>query len=149
MRLIEISNQTGNQIFHCKSWNGVINDDLIDDLINEARKNKMNKARLCLHPNPEEQMQVTYLAFVSPYEDAIHCHPHRPEVLVPIRGTAESRIYDANGKISTVTVMKSGTGSSFRTDKGEWHSLKLISSEFVMLEIGLGPFSNSSTVFLK
>jgi cupin fold WbuC family metalloprotein len=148
MRLNDIANQTGNQIFHCQSWDVVINEELINDLVNEARKNQKNKARLCLHPSPEEQMQVTYLAFVAPYEDAIHCHPHRPEVLVPIRGIAESRIYDVNGKILSVAAMKSGAGSSFCTDKGQWHALKLVSSEFVMLEIGSGPFSSSSTIFL-
>ena len=146
MRLSEVAVETGKQIFHGKSWNLRIDEELISDLIAEARENQSRKGRLCLHPKPEEIMQVTYLAFISPYEDKVHCHPHRPEVLIPILGEAESRTFDDHGKLLKSQIMRGGSGNAFSTDVGKWHSLKVLSPEFVMVEIGAGPFHADSTV---
>ena len=149
MSLIDISFSTGSQIFHCKSWNVEVKDELIAELVEEARINENRKARLCLHPNAQEIMQITYLAFVSPYEDRIHCHPFRPEVLIPIVGEAEARTFDESGKLLKSELMIGGSGHAFSTDSGHWHSLRVKSTEFVMIEIGTGPFRSDSTVFLK
>jgi cupin fold WbuC family metalloprotein len=147
LSLIDISFTTGGQIFHCKSWNVEVQDELIAGLIEEARINENRKARLCLHPNAQEIMQVTYLAFVSPYEDRIHSHPFRPEVLIPIQGEAEARIFDENGKMVKKSRMIAGRGHAFATESGQWHSLIVKSSEFVMIEIGIGPFRPDSTLY--
>ncbi len=147
MKLSEVSLQTGKQIFHSKSWNLSVDDELIEELLSEARQNENNKARFCLHPNSNESMQVTYLAFVAPYEDKIHCHPFRPEVLIPIRGMAEARTFDDQGNILKTELMIGGSGHAFSTEIGHWHSLRVNSTEFVMIEIGIGPFRPDSTVF--
>ena len=147
MNLNEIAISSGKQIFHSKSWNIGIQDEMIACLLQEARINENNKARLCLHPNAEETMQVTYLAFVAPYEDSIHCHPWRPEVLIPIRGEAVARTFDSNGNMLKSELMIGGTGHAFATESGQWHSLKVKTSDFVMIEIGIGPFRPDSTVF--
>jgi cupin fold WbuC family metalloprotein len=149
LSLIDISFSTGSQIFHCKSWNVEVKGELIADLVAEARINENRKARLCLHPNAQEIMQITYLAFVSPYEDRIHCHPLRPEVLIPVLGEAEARIFDENGNLVKSSLMIGGRGHAFATEHGQWHSLIVKSSEFVMIEIGIGPFRPDSTVFQK
>lgn len=149
MRLSQISIQTKPQVFHSTSWDLTIDPELILDLIEEARNNDSNKARLCLHNSPEELMQVTYLAFIAPYEDEIHCHPHRPEVLIPIMGEAEARIFNESGISLKKQLMRGDKGEAFSTNAMTWHSLRVISSEFVMIEVGLGPFKPDSTVFMK
>jgi len=149
MKLFDISLNTAKQIFHSKSWNLKVDDELIGDLLLHARQNENNKARFCLHPNSSQLMQVTYLAFIAPYEDKIHCHPFRPEVLVPILGQAEARTFDESGKLLKSELMIGGSGHAFSTDSGHWHSLRVKSTEFVMIEIGAGPFRSDSTVFLK
>jgi cupin fold WbuC family metalloprotein len=148
MDLSEIAIETGKQIFHSKTWDFKVNDEVILELLNLARINVNGKARLCLHPNSDEIMQVTYLAFVAPYEDKIHCHPHRPEVLIPIRGKAETRTFDDSGNVLTTDLMIGGSGSAFSTEKLKWHSLKLITYEFVMVEIGIGPLISNSTTYI-
>lgn len=149
MKLSQTTIETGPQVFHSNSWNVTVDEDLILDLISEARKNKGNKARLCLHQEPNEVMQVTYLAFVAPYEDKVHCHPHRPEVLIPILGQAEARVFDQFGSILSSQILRGKSGEAFSTDVGTWHSLKVQSPEFVMVEIGLGPFRQDSTIFMN
>lgn len=149
MSLETIAINKGNQVYHAKKWNTVVSDEVISELLIEAQKNVNNKARLCLHSSPEEMMQVTYLAFVSPYEDRVHCHPKRPEVLIPISGRAEARLFDGEGKLQTSQILKGGSGRAISTEKGVWHSLKVLSSEFVMIEVGMGPFTRYSTKFFK
>jgi len=148
MKLSQSTTETGQQVFHSNSWNLTVDGELILDLISEASKNKSNKARLCLHQKPDEVMQVTYLAFIAPYEDKVHCHPHRPEVLIPILGEAEARVFDLFGNILSSQLMRGKSGEAFSSDAGTWHSLKVQSPEFVMIEIGLGPFRQDSTVFM-
>jgi cupin fold WbuC family metalloprotein len=147
MRLSEVAVETGKQIFHGKSWNLRIDEELISDLIAEARENQSRKERLCLHPKPEEIMQVTYLALIPPYEEKVHCHPHRPEVLIPILGEAESRTFDDHGKLSKSQTMRGDSRNVFFTNEGKWHSLKVLSPEYIVTEIGEGPFHADSTVF--
>jgi cupin fold WbuC family metalloprotein len=149
MKLSGISTQTRPQVFHSNSWNLVVDEEIIRDLIDEAGKNASNKARLCLHLDSEELMQVTYLAFVAPYEDQIHSHPHRPEVLIPVLGDAEARVFDYQGNVLSTQIMRGKSGEAFSSAIGTWHGLKVLTPEFVMIEIGLGPFTSDSTVFLN
>ena len=149
MNLQTIAIDKGNQIFHAKSWNSILSQEIILELILEAHKNINNKARLCLHTSAAETMQVTYLAFVSPYEDRVHCHPNRPEVLIPILGIAEARLFDDEGNLKSSQTMEGGSGFAISTQKGIWHSLKVLSSEFVMVEVGIGPFTGDSTKFFN
>lgn len=148
MRLSDISVETGKQIFHCTSWDLRVDEEVISDLISEAKKNDGNKARLCLHQKPEEVMQVTYLAFIAPYEDKIHCHPNRSEVLIPIYGEAESRTYHDDGLLLSSQIMRGRSGEAFASAIGTWHSLRVLTEEFVMIEVGMGPFRDDSTVLL-
>lgn len=149
MKLSQSATETRKQVFHSNSWNLTVDLELILDLISEARKNESHKARLCLHREHSEIMQVTYLAFIAPYEDDIHCHPHRPEVLIPILGEAEARVFDQNGNIISSQVMRGKSGEAFSSDVGTWHSLKVRSPEFVMVEVGMGPFRKDSTIFFS
>jgi len=136
MKLSQSATETGQQVFHSNSWNLTVDEELIIVLISEARKNKGNKERLCLHQKPDEVMQVTYLAFIAPYEDKVHCHPHRPEELIPILGEAEARVFDQFGNVLSSQLMRGKSREASSSDSGTWHSLKNQSSEFVMIEIG-------------
>lgn len=142
----DIADSSGNQIFHSKKWTITFDDAHIDELINQAKKNSRRKARFCLHPNPESVMQVTYLAFVHPYQDEIHSHPNRPEVLIPIRGEAEIQTFDNQGNLLKSDVMVGNSGVAFSANPGTWHSVAVTSESFVMIEIGLGPFQDNSTI---
>jgi cupin fold WbuC family metalloprotein len=149
MKLFESTMQTKSQVFHSKSWNLIVDQEMILDLISEARKSENNKSRLCFHQKSEEVMQVTYLAFIAPYEDRIHCHPNRPEVLIPILGEAEARTFDDQGNLLSRRMMRGSSGESFSSESGTWHSLKVFTPEFVMIEVGLGPFQSNSTLFFN
>ena len=98
MTLAGIAVETAPGVFHTNSWGVNISRKLLSELISHAAANQHKKARLCLHPTPNESLQVTYLAFCTPYRDRIHSHPHRIEVLMPIFGRAKYVTYDQEGQ---------------------------------------------------
>ena len=134
-------------VFHATAWGQPLEENLLDLLIERAKLNSNRKARLCLHPTSDEILQVTYLAFSSPYSDKVHKHPHRPEVVVPILGIARHSTFDQEGRILRSQVLDGNNPVANSTQKDSWHALEVLSESFVMIEIGIGPFVPTSTVY--
>ena len=134
-------------VFHALNWGQPIAQDLLEILIENARRNINHKARFCLHPNPSELLQVTYLAFIRPYSDRIHKHPDKIEVVIPIYGKAIHKTYDSAGKVIGNVNLDGSNPVALSTTIGLWHAIEILSENFVMLEIGTGPFSLTSTIF--
>ena len=149
MRRVNLSeNETMPGVFHASAWGQPIDENLLELLIEKAKVNSNRKARLCLHPTPDELLQVTYLAFSSPYSDKVHKHPHRPEVVIPVHGLARHSTFDLKGRILNSKVLDGSNPVANYTDVKSWHSLEVLSDSFVMIEIGTGPFLSTSTVYL-
>ena len=149
MRKINLSeNETMPGVFHASAWGQPIDENLLELLIEKAKVNSNRKARLCLHPTPDELLQVTYLAFSSPYSDKVHKHPHRPEVVIPVHGLARHSNFDLTGRILNSQVLDGSNPVANSTDVNSWHSIEVLSDSFVMIEIGTGPFLSTSTVYL-
>lgn len=144
----DFAENMGDGVYHALNWDVNLPDSLVADLIEEARKNIYRKARLCLHPDPSQILQFTYLAFVSPYKDRIHSHPNRPEIIYPIFGSALHSTFDSKSNLLKSTTLTSEQPVALGTPVGNWHSIEAMSEVFVMLEIGTGPFINTSTVYL-
>ena len=142
-------NETLPGVFHALVWGQDLPEDFMNLLVEKARINPNRKARLCLHPNPSELLQITYLAFCSPYSDKIHSHPHRPEVLVPVFGQAKHTTFDSAAKVVSSKIIYGRLPIAISTPKGVWHAIEVITPSFVMIEIGTGPFLKDSTVFLQ
>jgi cupin fold WbuC family metalloprotein len=150
MKKVNLSeNETMPGVFHASAWGQPIDENLIELLIENAKVNSDRKARLCLHPTSDELLQVTYLAFSSPYSDKVHKHPHRPEVVIPIHGLARHSTFDLKGRILNSQVLDGSNPVPNSTDSNSWHSLEVLSDSFVMIEIGTGPFLSTSTVYLQ
>ena len=146
-KVILPENETLPGVFHAKNWGQSLEEDLLDQLIERAKTNLNRKARLCLHPKADEILQVTYLAFSRPYIDRIHKHPHRPEVVIPVVGEARHTSYDVEGQILESRILSGANPVAVSTQIGTWHALEVISEFFVMVEIGTGPFRQTSTVY--
>ena len=134
-------------VYHANSWGEPLEKNLIDLLIEKANFNSNRKARFCLHPDPVELLQVTYLAFSRPYSDRIHRHPHRSEIIIPIHGLARHSIFDHNGRHLSNQILNGDNPIAITTQINLWHGLEVLSENFVMIEIGIGPFVPTSTVY--
>lgn len=134
-------------VYHAAAWGQPLEENLLELLIEKATENINRKARLCLHPTSDELLQVTYLAFSSPYSDKVHKHPHRPEVVIPIFGQARHSSFDFDGQILRTHLLDGANPVANSTQQDSWHSLEVLSESFVMIEIGTGPFVTTSTVY--
>ncbi len=147
-QLSEFGVESSLGVFHAHSWSTKLPLNFVQLLLGILENEDISKLRFCIHPNPDEIMQVTYLAFKAPYKDRIHKHPNRPEVILPLSGEAIHHCYDNSGLKVSQLVLTGNDPSSLSTEVGVWHSLEVLTSYFVMLEIGSGPFRHDSTVFL-
>lgn len=139
--------ETSPGVFHARTWGERLEENLIELLIELSKTQPSHKVRLCLHPGPDERLQVTYLAFTKPYSDKIHKHPHRPEVLIPLYGLALHSIFNDNGGVVRKQLLDGTRPVANSTKVNEWHAIEVESEHFVMLEIGTGPFSPNSTIY--
>ena len=147
-QLSDFGVETSSGVFHARSWSTKLPLNFVQLLLRNLENSDISKLRFCVHPNPDEVMQVTYLAFKAPYKDRIHKHPNRPEVILPLSGEAIHQCYDSNGLKLSQSLLTGNNPSSLSTEVGVWHSLEIMTPFFVMLEIGSGPFRPDSTVFL-
>jgi hypothetical protein len=147
VQLNEIAKESIPGVFHMRSWGLTIPENILDELMVQASKNSNRKARLCLHPSPDDETQVTYLAFVAPYQDRIHKHATKPEILIPILGQAMFHNYGEDGKLKYSSSMNAAKPIAITVPNNCWHSVEVISDYFIMMEVGKGPFTNKSTEY--
>jgi cupin fold WbuC family metalloprotein len=140
-------NQTQAGVFHATHWGQSIPENFVKELICEAEQNFNRKARLCLHPSPEDITQVTFLALTRPYEDRLHKHPQKPEIMIPFLGKAELKLYYEDTSENQVILLDAESSTPVSIEAGVLHSLRVLTPNFVFLEIGNGPFKPDSTVY--
>jgi hypothetical protein len=70
------------------------------------------------------------------------------EVIFPISGRAEYSTYTSIGNFVESKILLGGTSHASTTPRNIWHTIEVLSESFLMIEIGNGPFSNDSTVYL-
>lgn len=148
IKKITSGRETSPNVFHAHEWGQQLEKDLLDLLIKEAKTSDARKARFCVHPDPNETLQITYLAFVNPYLDRIHRHPSREEIVIPLQGMAIHTTFDLDQNQLGSQLLDGSNPIALTSKIDAWHSLEVLSDFFVMLEIGVGPFTSNSTVYL-
>ncbi len=144
----KFASQASSNVYHCNSWNSLLDMDSVNQVLALANESPERKARLCIHPNSSESSQITILGFVAPYKDKVHHHPYRSETLIPLLGTAELSIYDKGGtKLLNKISLDARSFQAVSYEKNTLHSMEVTSTQFSMLEIGSGPFTSNSTVY--
>lgn len=149
LEFLQKFNSSRPDVFHAIDWGQEISDGDIEKLLELAAKLPERKARICLHPRTDELTQVTILALIAPYADRLHKHPHKPEIMIPLLGTAELKI-QSNGKSKEITRhLIADSRIPVSIPQNTPHALSVTSNRFVFIEIGNGPFSNDSTLYLE
>ena len=139
--------QTQEGVFHSRSWNVSLPVNFLQLLLEELDNLKLSKIRFCIHPLPSDITQITYLAFKKPYEDAVHKHPRHNEIVIPLLGESLHRTFRDDGSLVKESLMTGGDPTPISTEIGKWHSIKILSGYFAMIEIGSGPFMPGSTIY--
>jgi len=146
--LEKCAKQTKLGVFHANSWDIQITNEVLNDLLNQASINGLNRARLCLNPTRYEPLQFMYIAFKRPYSDRAHYHPDRINIHIPILGQASYHVYTQKGKLLRSHLLSSQNPYPVVTPKGVCNATEIVSNHFIKLEISPGMFDESSTVYL-
>ena len=133
-------------VFHCRKWGTAIKSEAVQLLIVEARHNPRYRARLCLHPTPQEAEQQMLIVMVEGAIDAPHMHPHKREALVPILGTAEYQEFDDTGAVQNRILLGQQETMYVSSPLSVFHRVVLLEPVFAFWEFSVGPFTQSSTI---
>lgn len=145
--LAEIARETIPGVWHAHHWGTVVGEELIGELLVQARTLPSKKARLCAHPDVSEIEQQMVIVMAQGAHDHIHCHPTKREALVVLRGSADFRTYTDEGHLTSVLPIGPRTGTCLLSvTPGTWHHLTPHECDLVFLEFALGPFRPDSTI---
>jgi len=141
-----VANSNLPGVYHSRSWGTRLDESFLDALEVVAKESQNGKARLCMHPGPEDQEQQMLVALTKDCVDQIHFHPDKGETVLWVRGSAEHRTFDRSGAI----VQRTGLGPTdfqyLHTPAGVPHHVVVLSEVFIFWEFGKGPFRQNSTV---
>ena len=119
----------------------IIDQELLNHLSDEARKNSRLRASFDLRNSTEDLSQRMLNAIEPGTVIPIHRHQHSSENLIIIRGKLREFLYDESGALDKVVEMEAGgTCTIMQIEKGQWHSLECLKSGTIIFEAKDGPY---------
>ena len=124
-----------------------IDDMVIDNLKNLARKNNSGKYRLCLHHNPQDNLHEMFIVcskggYIRPGK-----HLNTTESHTIIDGAMLVIIFEENGQIREVFEVSKEKYHTYRIDTDTYHMQIPLTEQVVYYEVRLGPFTDKGNVF--
>ena len=139
-------NEVSQGVFQCDKWGATLDERVVTELVYAARINPRHRARLCLHPGPEEIEQQMLIVMVEGAIDAPHMHPAKREALLPFVGTAEYQIFSQDGIVQKRIPLGGQDVMYVSSPLNVFHRLVLKGPVFAFWEFAQGPFTGTSTV---
>lgn len=126
-----------------------IDQKFLDDLSVQARANPRLRQSYDLRTTPNDGSQRMLNALEPGTIMPIHRHRNTSETMVMVRGKLIERFYDDNGNITDEFVMEPcGQYAMVQINKGQWHSLEVLSSGTVIFEAKDGAYEPLSNIDL-
>jgi cupin fold WbuC family metalloprotein len=127
----------------------VLADRLIIEFLKEqARTNRLRRARICAHPGPDaEQHDMLIVSHRETYV-APHRHLSKSESFLVIEGETDVLLFGPDGRLATrFTMGPCGSDHPFfyRMPASRYHSLDIRSELLVFAESTKGPFRPEET----
>lgn len=117
----------------------IITNIILDELSAKAKASPRLRLGMDLRNSPEDDSQRMLNALEPGTIMPIHRHKETSETCVCIRGHFEEYFYDENGNLTDTIDMVPG-GVVLNIEAGQWHSLKCLESETVLLEAKDGAY---------
>ena len=114
----------------------------MDDLTEKAKASPRLRMNLDLRNGAEDQSQRMLNAIEPGSELPIHRHQKTSETVVCLRGRLVEEFYDELDRICTdsIEMYPGGPVVALNIPAGQWHSLRVIESGTVILEMKDGPY---------
>ena len=124
-----------------------INNELVDQIIGEAKQSQRHMARLLMHFDHEDPVQEMLIAMGRDCAVMPNRSPGRSESLQVVKGELLLIVFDDNGNVlKRIEMGPYGSDKTFlyRLSSTPWHTMIPLSKIVVVHEVIEGPFVNSS-----
>lgn len=120
----------------------IINEELLDDLICQAKQNPRLRQAYDLRNSANDQSQRMLNALEPGMVLPIHRHRNTSEVTSVVRGRVRQNMYDENGKlIESFEASAVGFPNFYVTPCGMWHNTECLESGTVIFEAKDGAYA--------
>ena len=135
-----------DEVYYSEESFVLIGPEDLNELKKLAASNPRQRARLCVHENPNALMHEMFIvhgrdAYVRP-----HRHLNRQEGLMVLEGDADLLTFSEFGELERVVKLNSKCFFK-RLNNPVYHMLRIRSEFLVFYEATSGPFKNTDTQF--
>lgn len=135
-------------VFVCDRLPTTLSVHDIDWLVEAARATPLQRARICIHQDPQATVHEMLIAVTAHSYIRPHRHINKGESFLVLRGEADVVLFHDDGSIkATIALAPPGNGSAFylKLEQDDFHTLALRTSDLVFMETTRGPFDRQST----
>ena len=119
----------------------IIDNILLNSLTEEAKASPRLRMNRDLRNVGESQSQRMLNAIEPGSPVPVHRHRTSMETVVCLRGRIRQIFYDDNGQIvETVDLMPGGDVAAVNIPMGQWHTVEVLESGTVIMEVKDGPY---------
>ena len=127
-----------------------ITPQLLAKLKHDAGRERLRRARLCLHSNPNEPLHEMVIAFCRDTYVRPHRHRAKNESFHIIEGELDVVFFDDTGRVTRRVAMgpvDSGRTLIYRLGSDQWHTVVVRTDMAVIHETTQGPFDPEENEF--
>lgn len=125
-----------------------ISQALLDSLTEQAKASPRLRMNMDLRNSPEDKSQRMLNAIEPGSPMPIHRHRNTSETVACLRGRLVWEFYDELERICTETIEVSPNGPvvAINVPAGQWHTVRVLESGTVIMEVKDGPYEPQSPV---
>lgn len=130
------------------SLNMIINQALLDELTAQAKASPRLRMNLDLRNSPEDKSQRMLNALEPGTPLPIHRHRQSSETVVCLRGRLVEEFYDELERrcVESIELSPNGPVVALNIPIGQWHTVRVLESGTVIMEVKDGPYEPLSDV---
>ncbi len=123
----------------------ILDSALFDKLTGEAKASPRLRAHYNLHESPDAKAQRLLVALEPGTQMPIHRHPATNETQMVLRGRMKVTFFNDQKNVTDEFVLSPLSGRyGIHTPKGQWHTLEVLESGTIILEVKDGPYKPSA-----
>lgn len=123
----------------------ILDSALFDKLTEEAKASPRLRAHYNLHESPDAKAQRLLVALEPGTQMPIHRHPSTNETQMVLRGRMKVSFFDDQKNVTDEFVLSPLSGCyGIHTPMGQWHTLEVLESGTIILEVEDGPYKPSA-----
>ena len=126
----------------------IINQTLLDELTAQAKVSPRLRMNLDLRNSPEDKSQRMLNALEPGTPLPIHRHRQSSETVVCLRGRLVEEFYDELERrcVESIELSPNGPVVALNIPIGQWHTVRVLESGTVIMEVKDGPYEPLSDV---